>query len=136
VGLGEEFSVNPDQMTCLVLPSRSPAPSRILRYYSLSAASLKFERLTEADRKGLPAYQVPAVRIGRLATSVSVRTPGLGELLLQNAIKRVLQARNTLRVHAVVVEAKYSAAEGFYRKHGLRLYDPQIRQLYLPLGAG
>jgi predicted GNAT family N-acyltransferase len=62
---------------------------RILGYYSLSAASLAFGRLTEADRKGVPAYPVPAVRIGRLASSLSVRGLGLGELLLQNAIKRI-----------------------------------------------
>jgi predicted GNAT family N-acyltransferase len=110
-------------------------PSRILGYYSLSAASLAFEGLTDADRQGLPAYPVPAVRIGRFATSVSVRGKGLGELLLQNAIKRILQARNTLGVHAVVVEAKNLLAEEFYRKYGFRLCDPESRQLYLPLGA-
>lgn len=113
----------------------SGRPSWILGYYSLSAASLAFERLTETDRKGLPAYPVPAVRIGRLATSVSARGQGLGALLLQNALKRILQARNTLGVHAVIVEAKDLAAEGFYRKYGFRLCDPQSRQLYLPLGA-
>ncbi len=110
-------------------------PSRVLGYYSLSAASLAFERLTEADRKGLPAYPVPAVRIGRLATSVSARGQRLGELLLQNAIKRILEARNTLGVYAVVVEAKDSAAEGFYRKYGFRRCDLKSGQLYLPLGA-
>ena len=113
----------------------SERPSWILGYYSLSAASLAFERLTETDRKGLPAYPVPAVRIGRLATSVCARGQGLGALLLQNALKRILQARNTLGVHAVIVEAKDLAAEGFYRKYGFRLCDPQSRQLYLPLGA-
>jgi GNAT superfamily N-acetyltransferase len=113
----------------------SGRPSRILGFYSLSAASLAFERLTEADRKGLPKYPVPAVRIGRLATSLSVRGQGLGELLLQNAIKRALLARNTLGVHAMLVEAKNSAAEGFYRKYGFRLCDSKSRHLYLPLGA-
>jgi GNAT superfamily N-acetyltransferase len=113
----------------------SERPSRILGYYSLSAASLAFERLTEADRKALPAYPVPAVRIGRLATSLSLRGQGLGELLLQNSIKRVLQTRNTLGVHAVLAEAKNAAAEGFYLKYGFRLCDPTSRQLYLPLGA-
>ncbi|HEX3951828.1 MAG TPA: GNAT family N-acetyltransferase [Steroidobacteraceae bacterium] len=113
----------------------SERPSLILGYYSLSAASLAFERLTEADRKGLPAYPVPAVRIGRLATSISIRGQRLGELLLQNAIKRTLQARNLLGVHAVVVNAKSAAAEGFYRKYGFRLCDSKNRQLYLPLGA-
>jgi hypothetical protein len=33
-----------------------------LIYYSLSAASLAFERLNEADRKGPPDYPVLAVR--------------------------------------------------------------------------
>jgi predicted GNAT family N-acyltransferase len=106
--------------------------SRILGYYGLSAASLAFERLTAVDRKGLPDYPVLAVRIGRLATSVSVRGQRLGELLLQNAIKRILQARNWLGVHALV-EAKNAAAEGFYRKYGFRLCDPESR--HLPLGA-
>jgi ribosomal protein S18 acetylase RimI-like enzyme len=81
------------------------------------------------------AQPVPAVRIGRLATSVSDRGQGLGELLLQNAIKRILQARNTLGVHALIVEAKNAAAEGFYRKYGFRFCDPESKQLYPPLGA-
>ena len=112
----------------------SDQPARILGYYSLSAASLDFERLGDSDRKGLPTYPIPAVRIGRLASSASARGMGLGELLLQNAIKRVLQARNTLGVYAVVVEAKDASAEAFYRKYGFRLCDAQTRQLYLPLG--
>jgi len=52
------------------------------------------------------------VRIGRLATSLSVRGQGLGELLLQNAIKRALHARNTLGVHAALVEAKTPQPKG------------------------
>jgi ribosomal protein S18 acetylase RimI-like enzyme len=57
-------------------------------------------------------------------------------LLLQNAIKRILQARSTLGVYAVIVEAKDDAAAAFYRKYGFRLCDAHTRQLYLPLGAG
>ena len=105
-------------------------------YYALSAATIAFEKLTEADRKGLPTYPVPAVRIGRLAGAASARGKGLGELLLQNAIKRILQARATLGVFAIVVEAKDSRAEAFYIKYGFRLCDAKSRQLYLPLGAG
>ena len=112
----------------------SDRPTWILGYYSLSAATLAFERLTEADRKGLPTYPIPAVRIGRLAASAAHRGQRLGELLLQNAIKRTLLARRTLGVYAVVVEAKDTSAESFYRKFGFRLCDPRTRQLYLPLG--
>jgi predicted GNAT family N-acyltransferase len=110
--------------------------ARILGYYSLSAASLAFERLTDNDRKGLPNYPIPAVRIGRLAVALAARGQGLGELLLQNAIKRVLQARMTLGVYAVIVDAKDAAAERFYMKYGFRLCDQNSAQLYLPLGVG
>ncbi len=113
----------------------SDRPAQILGYYTLSAASLAFERLIDADRKGLPEYPIPAVRIGRLATSVAVRGRGFGELLLQNAIKRIRRARNMLGVYAVIVEAKDTVAEAFYRKHGFRLCDVQNTQLYLALGA-
>jgi hypothetical protein len=51
----------------------SDQPTKILVYYSLSAATLLFEQLTDADREGLPTYPIPAVRIGRLAASVSAR---------------------------------------------------------------
>ena len=112
----------------------SDQPATILGYYSLSAASLVFERLTEADRKGLPSYPIPAVRIGRLAASAAHRGQRLGELLLANVIKRTLLARHTLGVYAVVVEAKDATAEAFYRKYGFRLCDAPTRQLYLPLG--
>ena len=71
----------------------SDQPATILGYYSLSAASLVFERLTEADGKGLPSYPIPAVRIGRLAASAAHHGQRLGELLLANAIKRTLLAR-------------------------------------------
>jgi GNAT superfamily N-acetyltransferase len=111
-------------------------PATILGYYSLSAAALLFVQLTDADRKGLPTYPIPAVRIGRLAAAVSARGQGIGELLLQNAIKRVLLSRSTLGVYAVVVEAKDASAEAFYRKYGFRLCDVEARQLYLPLGTG
>jgi len=114
----------------------SAQPTRILGYYSLSAATLAFERLADSDRKGLPAYPIPAVRIGRLASSISARGTGIGESLLQNAVKRVLQARGTLGVCAIVVEAKDGSAEAFYRRYRFRLCDVQSRQLYLPLGKG
>lgn len=113
----------------------SSEPKRILGYYTLSAAALSFEALADIDRKGLPAYPIPAVRIGRLAGSASLRRQGIGELLLQNAIKRILAARSTLGVYAVVVEAKDGLAESFYRKYGFRMGDAATRQLYLPLGS-
>jgi predicted GNAT family N-acyltransferase len=112
----------------------SAAPATVLGYYSLSAASLAFERLTDADRRGLPDYPIPAVRIGRLAASSTHRGQRLGEPLLQNAVKRILAVRHTLGVRVVLVEAKDATAEAFYRRYGFRLCDEHSHQLYLSLG--
>lgn len=106
----------------------------VLGFYSLSAASLTFETIEESDRKRLPAYPIPAVRIGRLAVSLSAKGHGFGELLLQNAIKRTLAARTTMGMFAIIVEAKDDRAAAFYRKYGFRPCNVEDRQLYLPLG--
>jgi ribosomal protein S18 acetylase RimI-like enzyme len=58
-----------------------------------------------------------------LAQSVGARRLGIGEFLLQNAIKRVLQARSTLRVGGALVEAEDTQPEAIYRKFGFRLCD-------------
>jgi GNAT superfamily N-acetyltransferase len=106
----------------------SEHPARILGYYS--AATLSFKTLTDADHKCLTTYPIPAVRIGRLAEAASAPGQGLGELLLQNAIKRILHVRNSLGVYGVVVEAKDAAAAAFYRRYRFRLCDAHARQLY------
>jgi len=111
-------------------------PDWILAYYTLSAATRSLETLTKADREGLPAYPIPAVRVRRLAGAASARRQGIGELLLRNAIERILQVRGTLGVFAVVFEATNAATEAFYRKYRFCLCDADTRQLYLPLGEG
>lgn len=110
-------------------------PSRILGYCTLSAAAIALDKLADADRKRVPAYPVPAVRIGRLAVSIDARRLGYGELLLQNAIKRMLAARETMGVFAALVEAKDERAVSFYIRYGFRVCNDEERQLYLPLGA-
>jgi predicted GNAT family N-acyltransferase len=111
-------------------------PKHILGYYSLSAASLSFEeREPVKNRKGPPPAPIATVQIGRLAAAANLRGKRLGELLLQNAIKRILAARATLGVYAVVVESNEDTAEAFYRRYGFRLCDRARHQLYLPLGS-
>lgn len=119
--------------TFVLVDDRQPA--KILGYYALSAAAIALDKLTGADRKRVPAYPVPAVRIGRLAVSVDAMKHGYGELLLQNSIKRMLLARETMGIFAAVVEAKDQRAVSFYTKYGFRFCNDEQRQLYLPLGG-
>ena len=53
-------------------------PSRVLGYYTLSAAEVDAAELRDADRKKLPRYPVPCFRMGRLACRADQHGQGLG----------------------------------------------------------
>lgn len=109
-------------------------PARVLGYCSLAAAQLHLDDLQPADRKRLPAYPVPAVRIGRLAVARDVHGRGFGRLLLGHAANRSLALRETLGVRVLLVDAKDERAAAFYATFGFRPAFENALTLYLPLG--
>lgn len=109
----------------------------ILGYCSLAAAQMNLQDLQPADRKCLPDYPVPAVRIGRLAVSGDRQGNGYGRLLLGHAVNCSLQLRQQLGVRVLLVDALHDKAVAFYRAYGFRLTIAELGQtLYLPLGKG
>lgn len=108
--------------------------TRILGYYALSAAQLQLTDLQEADRRRLPRYPVPAVRMGRLAVAITETGRGHGSYLLAHAVARCLQLRNELGVRALLVDALNENAADFYRAHGFRPTSQRATTLYLSLG--
>lgn len=111
------------------------APSRILGYYTLAAAQLSLQELQPVDRGRLPRYPVPVARLARLAVAVSEQGQGLGESLLQDAVKRCMDLRGELGVRALLVDALDNGAATFYRLHGFRETADNALTLYLPLGT-
>ena len=109
-------------------------PSRVLGYYTLSAAQLLLTELQEADRRRLPRYPVPAVRMGRLAVASGEQGKGHGDLLLAHAVARCLDLRDQLGVRVLLVDSLHDKASSFYRAYGFRETTDQARTLYLPLG--
>jgi hypothetical protein len=85
----------------------------------------------EVARK-LPRYPTtPATLIGRLARSVD--HPGLGSLLLADALGRIFASTDQVASAVVVVEAKDGNAAAFYRKHGFLDFPQEKRKLFLPM---
>ena len=109
------------------------APGRIAGYYSLSAASFEKDELPPALAKRLPHYPVPAAILGRLAVDSACQDQGLGEILLLDAVRRVVPASATLMVYAVIVDAKNDRAVAFYERYGFRTFASIQRHLFLPL---
>lgn len=111
------------------------APDRILGYYTLSAAQMMLTELRESDRKRLPNYPVPAIRMGRLAVASAVQGNGHGEYLLGDAVARCLGLRDELGVRVLLVDALHDQAVRFYLAYGFRESAIRSLTLYLPLGS-
>lgn len=111
-------------------------PTQILGYCSLAAAQLQLQDLQPADRRRLPAYPVPAVRLGRLAVAAEAQGKGYGRLLLGHAMNCSVALRGQLRVRVLVVDALDERAAAFYRLHGFHETAENALTLYLPLGHG
>jgi predicted GNAT family N-acyltransferase len=110
------------------------APSKILGFYTLSAAQVGVQQLSDTERKKLPRYPVPCFRMGRLARTIESRGAGLGEVLIGCAVDRCLHARSLVGAYALLVDAKDEKAKSFYERYGFIPYVDAPMSLYLPLG--
>ena len=104
----------------------------VVGFYSLSSLSLSLDHLPEQVAHKLPRYDaIPAALIGRLARDERVRGQGVGELLLADAISRVLGAGRSIAVFAIVVDAKDERAVGFYQTFGFQPFPLRPNRLFL-----
>lgn len=104
----------------------------VVGFYSLSAFTLALEDLPGDLAGKLPRYDaIPAALIGRLARDLRVRGRGVGELLLADAIQRILGVGETLAVFAILVDAKDDAARAFYESFGFRPFPSRPNRLFL-----
>lgn len=121
-------------ITSVFVLTDTEAPSRILGYYTLSAAEVDASSLSEADRRRLPRYPVPCFRLGRLAAAAELRGQGMGRLLMGCAVDRCLKAREQVAAYALIVDAKDEQAKKFYEHYGFTAFSSRPFRLYLPLG--
>ena len=104
----------------------------VVGFYSLSSFTLSIEDLPEEVGRKLPRYDaIPAALIGRLARDVRVRGRGVGELLLADAVRRILGAGRSVAVFAIVVDAKDATASAFYEGFGFRPFPLRLQRLFL-----
>ncbi|MDO8323437.1 MAG: GNAT family N-acetyltransferase [Phenylobacterium sp.] len=104
----------------------------VVGFYSLGAFSLAITDLPPALADKLPRYDaIPAALIGRLARDARVRGQGMGDLLMADAICRVLEAGTRLGIFAILVDAKDAGAAAFYRAFGFEAFPSRPDRMFL-----
>ncbi len=56
---------------------------------------------------------------------------GVGDLLIADAVKRVLMAAESVAAYAIVVDAKDDGGRGFYESHGFISLPSRANRLFL-----
>lgn len=113
-----------------------PGTGEIAGYYTLSTFTIALDQIPDDLARTLPRYgEMPAALIGRLARGLSFKGRGVGEILLADAMARVVDASSRLAVYALVVHAKDEAAAAFYRSFGFRPQLSHPQRLFLPLAT-
>ena len=107
----------------------------ILGFYTLSNSSLSLSEITNTViTRDIPrTYNIPTVKLGRLAVDKQFHGKNLGKLLLKDALNKVLNASIISGIKGVEVFAKNTKAIDFYVKLGFINLKHQSKQLFLPI---
>jgi predicted N-acetyltransferase YhbS len=91
--------------------------NRLVGYVTVAPGHMEIEDLPAAQRKKLPRYPIPVLRLARLAVDESVRGRGLGKQLLRFVLQMALRMSEEFGCAGVVVDAKPGAVD-FYGPFG------------------
>ncbi|TAK30616.1 MAG: GNAT family N-acetyltransferase [Chloroflexota bacterium] len=107
---------------------------KVAGYYTLSAASVRSDKLPENMRVKLPRHEeLPTALIGRLAVDHRYQGHRLGGFLLLDALLRCLDTSEKMGLLAVTVDAKDDRARAFYEAFEFRRFIGEEYHLYLPV---
>ena len=106
--------------------------NKILGFYSLSPASIAYERTPDLVKKGLARSEVPVFRLGRLAVDLSVQGQGLGAQLLLAAGRRCLRVAAEAGGVALLIYTKNEGVAEWYASYGAVPLQDAPLSLLLP----
>lgn len=114
-------------------PEDPPDLPAVVGFYTLSMADVEADEVVSVLGSRLPRYPMPVALIGRLAVDERARGRRVGEALLVDALRRVLDAAGVVGCVGVVVDAKDERAEAFYARYDFQPLraGPRPRRMFI-----
>ena len=94
----------------------------VCAYATVSASSLDLSALPEDDRRGLPDYPLPVLRLARLAVDLRHQGRGLGRALVRDMMLLALEQRRRVGCVGLLVDALVNRVS-FYEQLGFVALD-------------
>ena len=94
-------------------------PGAVVGFYALSAHKIARDDVPGKIGRGGPA-EIPAVLIARFALHAELRGQDLGQVLLADALSRIVDATRVVAARVVVVDALHEGVATCYARHGFR----------------
>jgi GNAT superfamily N-acetyltransferase len=116
---------------------------KILGFVTVSASEIEIAALPAAQRRRLPRYPLPVLRLARLGVDERAQGQGAGKRLLRFALALARQTADRIGCIGVVVDAKPEALS-FYQRYGFESFgalegtcpdSPDQIPMFLPLAA-
>jgi predicted N-acetyltransferase YhbS len=95
---------------------------RILGFVTVAGASIKADSTATTRKRRLPSYQLPALRLARLAVGAGVQKKGIGSLLVRYTFALALEQAARVGCIGVLVDAKPESVD-FYTRLGFEPVD-------------
>jgi len=108
----------------------------IVGYYTLTAASVSFDKVPDAIRKRIKLTKYPttsATLLARLARDIRWRGRGIGELLVIDALRRAYNQTAHIGAALILVDAIDDEAAEFYQAFGFTAFPEKRLELFMPM---
>jgi predicted N-acetyltransferase YhbS len=80
-------------------------------------------------------YNVPGVKLARLAVDQAYQRQGIGEILMIEAMQRALIVAENVGGIGLFVDAKDESAKTYYSRYGFVSLEDASLELFLPLSV-
>ncbi len=107
--------------------------AKVVGYYSLVVGRVEPLEAPERIRKGMGQYPIPVMLLARLAVSQAAQGQGIGNGLLQDAIRRTLNVAEQAGIRALLTHPIDEDATRFYQKFGFEASPLRADQLLILL---